>query len=1027
MKEKSAKDLLVSYISQQDKIFEEINPGIDVSGTPKKEINDPDKNAENPDLSDLMGSHNSILFLTSPDSSGIIKRGGNLGFLELTEDAIQKGAEIDLEDFQWWCDTDDFNKYLDKTGREYKKSTGEWTSENEEIDENKSQRNISSYSDFINEKEGSLNEFTGIPGFGGVGTNITSKGMDWEGDSPDFQGGKLSDSERKFVKFFFTRNHLKNSGIMQNQLNLNKLKIGDRIEIFVSAYDPKTGKSDDMSMVGVTFEVIAVISSQGDIASPMAVGQITHLSPNLGQGGGGGFGSILEEVVSNVYGMWDNLESSLSTSSGKIFATIISLGSIYGTGIFTTFAVMKALNTYRIGLRANALVSTGLYGKGAEAVAAATADIKSTSLMGRISKGIKNSGLVKFVKYPITILKRYKDLKKWNKTGFLGLKGWKAARYILFGKRAKALGKTATYASKLARAGSAAGKWSNPIGWVLLAADAIGSTLNYTSDNQAPSWDPIIGGEGDAMKDYKDNGTCPSASNSFRPSEIEIGRNITLCWTQNPESGFGLALSFVVSNSTRTTMNLTKIFDFKPKGQSQSLSLFLVNSVNYKELWNEIKGFDLRFLFIKDDTYEEGYADDNIGAYFLGAKSQPDSKDGILPISYYGHCDYAEFVEVYQGMPDQLVLVADDAPDEYNFHFEDSESNIINVYGRKITNKDIESASEEEIRSFFDVQPVSSLIGNPEDESEEERKERKSLESSARKSEEDLANSEGEEEDSENNESQKWYSSIETPKTITSFSDFKSIKESIIFEENGIPSNVVELPTESGAVSEKAVSSKQFQENFQTILQTADKPIPFAIYFVELREYANPELRKIYKPGSFMNFSIDAKAINSSDDSLIEGHVQISNLDVLIEPRKGIYTFSEKDKETEIKDTDIEKGEESKSGILSRSTERKEISSLPISKKEGKEISTTLDRMSSEDLSDLGISDWNDITSVKIIRDDAGNPKTVKLKNKKAKLGDKSRRFDEGDPNFQKALEVAKANKDKEEEENQKEESESDR
>jgi hypothetical protein len=1046
MKKKSVRESLLSYMYSGGKTFKLYESGPTGPAGPKQapvEKDDPDKNAENPDLTELMGTHNSILFLSAPDSSGIIKRGGNLGFIELTPSIIEKeGEEIDLEDFQWYCPSNEFESYLSKTGRAYNKNTGDWTSESEESERQK-ERKISSYSEFLREKEEALNEFTGIPLLGNVGTNVTGKGLEYQGEDPDFQKGKLNDDQRRLVKFLFTRNHLRNTGKMEKELNITKLEIGKPIEIFVTAFDPSNGKSDEQSMVGITFEPTAIVQAQGDVSVPMVVGNITHLAPNLGTDGGGGFSGVLESVVSEVYSVWDNLTTALNTTTGKIFAGIGAISAAQAAGVFTAIAGMRLLYGFRLNARINALVTSG------KSLADATKLVKSGGVWGKVGGRIGN-----FAKYPLTILKNYRNWKKIRRAN-TALKGWKAIRYIAFGKKAAKLAKGASIAARGTRVLSGVAKWSNPIGWAFLAADAIGSFMNYTSDNQAPSWDPIVGGEGDAMKKYKDDGTCPNASNSFNPSDVKVGETITLCWTQNPESGFALALSFVVSNSTRTTMNITKILDFTPEGKAEGLSMFLINSANYKPLWDRIKGNDLRFLFIKNSTYEEGYADDNIGAYFLGANSKPDSKDGVLPLSYYGHCDYTLFKTVYADMKDQLVVVADDssAPKTFNFHFEDSESNVINVMGSKVTDKDLENASSKEIDSFFNVEPVSSYIGNPDEETEEEKKERQELENSAKQE----LPSEGEDE-SDNlnpnseiakNEGEKWYSRIEESKPLTSFGEFKMIKESLLLEQNppiqgGTPKQgVEELPTETGgnepkkeinlddmkgsSVGSKILTAKQINENFQKILDTVEQPATFAIYFVEQREYADSELRNIYQPGSFMNFVIDDKAINLSDGSDIENHVQVNNLDVLLDAKKGVYNFSDRDRETSLKDKDLgdteDLGSKASNTVLTsdiRSARDKKSVSDSIFSKDNVEkdpIKNTLERITPDEKSKLDISNWEDVTSVKIIRDSNGNPETVKIKNRKAKFGDKSRKFEKGEPGFEEALALAKANKDKEEEE----------
>ena len=116
------------------------------------------------------------------------------------------------------------------------------------------------------------------------------------------------------------------------------------------------------------------------------------------------------------------------------------------------------------------------------------------------------------------------------------------------------------------------------------------------------------------------------------------------------------------------------------------------------------------------------------------------------------------------------------------------------------------------------------------------------------------------------------YSSIEESKPITSFSDFKLIKESLLLElekdppiEGGTPKPAVEgLPIEVEGKEEKPkledikgtgfgsriLTAKQMNENFEKVLDTIEEPMAFCIYFVENREYADPELRDIYQPGS---------------------------------------------------------------------------------------------------------------------------------------------------------------------------------
>jgi hypothetical protein len=963
---KTIKESILTYFELDDRIYE-YSP---VEGKDDPEVNDPDKDAENPNLEGLYKSKNTLLFLTSNNSDGIIKKGDQMGWIEITKDSMENGLEVDLEDFQWVCPTEEFKKYLNKTGRQYSKKTGKWSVKDKQeniwkateeplIDE--SSRKISSFENFILEN------------------NILNE------KEAEFKGGELDDTQRKFLKFYFTKNGLDNKGLMKKQLNLNNLKPGDLLQIFQCPFDTKTGKTDKMATTSVTFEVKSVMKSAGSITKPVVIGHIIREAPYIDKSSDDS-PSALEDMVQSFSNWYDSFnEVFMGSITGKIYTFLAGAAAL--SGIVTPIGVGAAVYFYkwRYTTRINSLLNSGT----AKNVSAAKAILKGDKSGGivRRLKSIKNSRIANFVKYPYKLTKRIIYLKKRSMPV---VKGWKAAKYAMFGAKSAKYGAQAAKVGKIAKAASSVGKWSNPVGWILLLGDAIGSGLNYTSDNQAPSWDPKLGGSGDSLKDYNLSG----ATNVFKPSKIPVGENITLCWTQNPEKGWGLALSFVVSNSTRTTMDLTKIHDFTTN--NDSFTLFFINNVNYEGLWNKIKGNDLRFLFIKDGVYKEGWSDDNIGAYYLGVNVSKNPEDS-LPISYYGHCGYLEFDKLYKDMPDQLVTIDEDAPNEYNFHFEDLESNIINVKGIKITNNDIKNSSSDEIDSFFNVQPKYSYIGNPKNETEEERKSRENLKNQKEESEEEST----EETSEEKNESNKWYSSLEK-KSIVSFNDFKHLKESYLLEDD--EEDLQGGNTQSNSESENVPSTpEEFEANYENILNNIQGPLSFSIYIVLEKEYANPDLRDIYQPGTFTNFVVDNRAIKASDGEDIEELVQVNNLDLLLDAKKGIYEYRRSEETViDIKtDTEEEKSKEEKSNNTVNSIESKDDES---DKEESKNF---IDKINTEDKSKLGIEDWEDITNVKVIRDKNGNPETIKFKNSKADFGDKSRRIDKEDSNFEAALNVA--------------------
>ena len=175
-----------------------------------------------------------------------------------------------------------------------------------------------------------------------------------------------------------------------------------------------------------------------------------------------------------------------------------------------------------------------------------------------------------------------------------------------------------------------------------------------------------------------------------------------------------------------------------------------------------------------------------------------------------------------------------------------------------------------------------------------------------------------------------------------------------------------------------------------------------------------------------MNFTIDPSAIKAAEGENIEELIAVNNLDVLLDAKKGFYNFSGRDEETKFKDADLKDTdlEDNSPGVLtadiSSAFNKKQV--IPLSGGGEKEpIKTTIERINPEQLSQLRISDWQDVTSVKIIRDGSGSPETIKIKNKKGAFGDKSRTIRKGEDGWEAALVLAKVDSKREDEEQQSE------
>ena len=166
-----------------------------------------------------------------------------------------------------------------------------------------------------------------------------------------------------------------------------------------------------------------------------------------------------------------------------------------------------------------------------------------------------------------------------------------------------------------------------------------------------------------------------------------------------------------------------------------------------------------------------------------------------------------------------------------------------------------------------------------------------------------------------------------------------------------------------------------------------------------------------------MNFLLTPEAISAADGADISADVSISNYDILLNCKKGLYTFDqeasdrEKEEEAEAEAEKLKGGksqiEIKKSGIggiinLSRTPEKEKEEKKQELEREGGMMA----KVDQKDVQSLDIEGWGDITNVKAIKDKDGNITKVKIKNRKASLDDKSRTLQKGDPGFESAVRV---------------------
>lgn len=236
-----------------------------------------------------------------------------------------------------------------------------------------------------------------------------------------------------------------------------------------------------------------------------------------------------------------------------------------------------------------------------------------------------------------------------------------------------------------ARLAAGVGKGSNPIGWIITAAMTGQQLYNWFSDNQAPRYGEI-----------EDEGI--DAHDSFAPGSIPDGSEITVCWTQEAgQSGILAAIgNALITNDTRTTMNLLKIGNFKGK------SLFYLINIHSEMYDKMLKENPTIFIaFDQNAKFEQGVFDnDEIEMEMI---IPPGGKEAGASAFFHGYCKWDEIDQAYKNADDQMLVVPENAPKEYSFYFKSGKgSKEVNVTGSLV--EDLKSA--EKVKATFDVPEV---------------------------------------------------------------------------------------------------------------------------------------------------------------------------------------------------------------------------------------------------------------------------------------------------------------------------------
>ena len=817
-----------------------------------------------------------------------------------------------LEDFQWWAYSSDFKKWLDK-------NPSEWVADSEEMP------NYGDISEIIRESLGGSgysmqkalresNEFQPegrVSKFGDFVSNSV-----FEEDAADTKS-----EEEKVVKLHFAYNKLEADGKLDNEFIVKSQTPGNPKAVFLCLEDQESGANLIETLDAYKMMPLETNNKNSkfmlfDISDRKLAGKVDDddTGPGLAK---------------------DALNTGIK----------VATYAVAGTAIFASLKYLGGAIVLRRGWKAIKFLRTG------------KTAAKSASLLAKASKGIKGIW---------SAVNPMKAVSFWSKIGKAGVEGAKLQRSLgrmqNAGIAAKSLGMVKGFVTGAKAAGSTfkAAELTNPIGWALLAINAVGSTWNWYSGNQAPR----LGNVDDFAKE------------SFDPKSIKIGVPITVCWSQ-PAGGWGMAVSFLFSNETRTTMEIVKIAD------TGSESVFILNQINSKEVQKQISKYDLTLIsFDNGDVVERGYFDNED----LDFKMLSIENDLNALFNYQGSCDWELFESEFDNSSGTLLISDPDAPEVYEFHFSDSEDNVINVVGKKVTTDELSKYSSADLDRIFGV----SL--SRETENKIETAEQKPVEN-----EEEV---EVEVNDNLNTSS----------KVITKFSDFKKQGYSVLEDENAqtktVSGNSVEGTDDMDSKGSQMIDLTSEQKS---------GPAEIAIYIVTERDYADPKLRGKYETGDFTNFLLDPIDWEARNGDLIE--IEPNTDEILEDSKRGLYSYVEKKEEIkpvvkdEVQDADDSDKDKDKDKDKEKEVEIKaddyyiKTNAKDVDIKDRKNSTVIKDTqlpggvnlfdtiLTTRDKEALKIENWKTITFAKEFFDDKGDTTEVKFKNRYAAFGDKTRKY----------------------------------
>ncbi len=895
--------------------------------------------------------------------------------------------EKTFDDFQWWAESSAFKKWLDANPRQ-------WVADSEDTS-----KYGKSMTDLIREHvqsyilENNLNE-----------SDVLS--FDQYSAINEKEGENLSEDAKKAIKFHYAYNKLKSEGKIKDITSVDSdLPTGTPKAVFLCMEDPETNKNVDETLKG--FKMTGL---PGSPSSKVKIVSVTESIPG---------GKIDDDATTS-----DVVKDMLKTAAEC---------AAIGVGIGLVWTVLKGAG----GILAGRYALRKIRG-----FAPATTEIARTSRFakasGRAGSFLKNvgSGALKRMKVfgsglvDMATFKNTRNAIKNTSRGIKWIKNAEAAGVNVkaFANASKSKLLLRAFTRGAVQGGSKLGlKGASRaipfVGEVLMGIDAIGSTFNWFSDNQAPKWTEIektVGSKG---------------GQAFNPGTIKDGTAITICWKQAAGTGVGIATSFLFSNDTRTTAELYKI----GKNKAGDSSIFILTAINSKEIQSELAKHAVALVEIKNEEINSQSGLLNVVKRAVDNEDLDikiayidNPSDVAAPFNFMGICEWEDLVKYYEEASDQYIVADENAPETYEYYYRTPKNDYVNVSGRLLTSEELGSKDSDDLNRIF-ADPDGKLKNEkPEEKGGENKEDKEELKKRSQivgkpdlpdepKETEKGATGSSEPKVNDSEDSKKFWM---TPMVNEASSSGLVIRKFAEFED------VLEYVNTVGQYPQyEIINENKGDDDFALSPEDASGPAKVSVYSVTDMKYANPADEQ-YTPGAYKYFIIGPEDFDAAIGSSIE--VGVSTEDTLVDPRRGVYVYKEKPKkeeEEEIRRTpnpEENPNQDDESGNDDEGKERMDdyfitVDPDDISIKNRKNATVIRDKnfkgginIVDEFLTDkekevLGIPTWKAVTLAKTFMNGQGEVIKVKLKNRYAPMFNTVKTYDVNDGEaFQIAKKFAK-------------------